>query len=302
MRLALPFLLFAGPALAQLAPGPAAERTYVDTTPFGSHLAATGAFIDTLPSETIEGAVIREVWQVPASDATTLQLLDPLRDQLVAEGWDVVFDCHTRACGGFDFRFEIDVTPAPDMFVDLADYRYLSARKGGAWTTLVVSLSGDLGYIQVTTVDPESSVDPVVKSASNATPRRIRAGEPSMVATLESLGRAVLDDLEFATGSTELAGRGFTSLEELAAFLNANPGTTIALVGHTDAEGGAEGNMAISRSRANSARDVLIDSYGIASDRIDTHGVGFFAPVAPNDTAAGREANRRVEVVITSTE
>ncbi|MEM7711485.1 MAG: OmpA family protein, partial [Pseudomonadota bacterium] len=78
--------------------------------------------------------------------------------------------------------------------------------------------------------------------------------------------------------------------------------TTIALVGHTDAEGGAEGNMAISLSRADAARQVLIDAYGIDPDRVETHGVGFFSPVAPNDTEAGREANRRVEVVITSTQ
>ncbi|MEM8848556.1 MAG: OmpA family protein [Pseudomonadota bacterium] len=302
MRFVIPLLLLASPALAQLTPGPLAERTYVDTTPLGSHLVATGAFTNALPAETAEGAIAREIWQIPAAERSTLQLLDPLREQLVADGWDIVFDCHTRACGGFDFRFEIDVTPAPAMFVDLADYRYLSARKGAAWTTLVVSLSGDLGFIQVTTIDPDGVSDPVIKSASNALPRPAAPGEVSMLSTLESLGRAVLDDLEFATGSTALAGDGFASLEELAAFLNANPSTTIALVGHTDAEGGAEGNMAISRSRADAAREVLIDSYGIAADRIDTHGVGFFAPVAPNHTEAGREANRRVEVVITSTE
>lgn len=302
MKIVLPLLLLASPALAQLTPGPSAERTYVEATPLGSHQVAIDAFAGTLPAETAEGAVTREIWQIPAADTTTLQLLDPLRDQLVTDGWEIVFDCHTRACGGFDFRFEIDVTPAPAMFVDLADYRYLSARRGEAWTTLVVSLSGDLGFVQVTTIDPEGVSDPVIKSASNTPPRRLGSGEPSMVATLQSLGRAVLDDLEFATGSSALASDGFASLEELAAFLNANPSTTIALVGHTDAEGGAEGNMAISRSRADAARDVLIEGYGISSDRIDTHGVGFFAPLAPNDTEAGREVNRRVEVVITSTE
>ncbi|MEM8822349.1 MAG: OmpA family protein [Pseudomonadota bacterium] len=302
MKFALPFLLLASPAFAQLTLAPPAERTFAETTPFSSHLVATGPFTDTLQSEAAEGTVTREIWRIAAPDATTLQLLAPLRDQLLDDGWEILFDCQTRACGGFDFRFEIDVTPAPAMFVDLADYRYLSARKGETWKTIVISLSGDLGFVQITTIAPTSDLDTVVMSTSNAIQGLSSPGGGNMASTLDSLGRAVLDDLEFATGSTELSGDGFASLEQLAAFLTENERTTIALVGHTDAEGGAEGNMAISRSRADSARDLLIERYGIAPDRIKTHGVGFFAPVAPNDTEAGREANRRVEVVITSTE
>jgi OOP family OmpA-OmpF porin len=111
----------------------------------------------------------------------------------------------------------------------------------------------------------------------------------------------VLDDLAFETGSVTLEGE-YASLRALSDFLSASPGTTIALVGHTDAEGGAEGNIALSRRRAEAARKLLIERHGADPARIETHGVGFFAPLGPNDTEAGRAANRRVEAVITSTE
>lgn len=295
-------LLLALPAqAADLAmPFPAA-LTFAETAPLAPYRVAIGPWDGTLPAQTVEGAVTRQVWQLSAPGATPLQLLSPLRDQLLAQGYDVVFDCDTRACGGWDFRFEIDVAPAPEMFVDLAAFRYLSARRGDDWVSLVVSTSGDLGYVQQTVVGAPGSVVPITKSASNAPPPPVLTATSDVAMALTQTGRAVLSDLIFATGSTDLPSDSYPSLEGLADFLRANPQVTVALVGHTDAEGGAEGNMAISNRRAASARALLTGRYGIDPARIDTHGVGFFAPMARNDTEAGREANRRVEVVITST-
>ena len=70
------------------------------------------------------------------------------------------------------------------------------------------------------------------------------------------------------------------------------------LVGHTDSVGLLEPNIALSRSRAESVRQRLINQYGVPEDRIDAHGMGYLAPIATNLTAQGREANRRVEAVL----
>ena len=72
----------------------------------------------------------------------------------------------------------------------------------------------------------------------------------------------------------------------------------IALVGHTDTVGGLEANINVSRARARSVRQRLIESYGIAEERLDAEGMGYLAPVASNLTAEGRDQNRRVEVVL----
>lgn len=300
---ALALALMAGGAqAADLTMPMPATMTFADTQPLASHRFATGAWAGTTPFETVEGAVVRQIWQLSAPEATALQVLAPLRAQLLAGGYDIVFDCDTRACGGYDFRFDIDVASAPEMFVDLAAYRYLSARNDESWVDLVVSTSGGAAYVQQTTVGPEGSVTPVTKSASNAVFSPVPAPGNDLGSALTSTGRAVLADLDFKIGSTSLVGTEYASLDALAAYLNANPQVTIALVGHTDAAGGASGNMSISRTRADSVRALLIGPYGIAADRVQTFGVGFFAPIARNDTADGRTANRRVEVVITSTE
>nr|WP_246414687.1 OmpA family protein [Yoonia ponticola] len=123
-----------------------------------------------------------------------------------------------------------------------------------------------------------------------------------MTTALNSVGRTVLDDLSFANGSADLADETYASLKTLAAYLQANPSLQIALVGHTDASGSLDGNIALSKRRARAVRQRLINRYDIPPSQLDAQGMGYLSPVGNNLTDAGRDANRRVEAIITSTE
>jgi outer membrane protein OmpA-like peptidoglycan-associated protein len=111
-------------------------------------------------------------------------------------------------------------------------------------------------------------------------------------------GAVPLDDLRFRTGASELSGTAYPSLVALAAFLAENPARRVVLVGHTDAEGGRDSNIALSEARAEAVRRHLIDVLGVNPAQLDAAGIGYLAPRATNETAGGREANRRVEVVL----
>jgi outer membrane protein OmpA-like peptidoglycan-associated protein len=76
----------------------------------------------------------------------------------------------------------------------------------------------------------------------------------------------------------------------------------VAIVGHTDASGGLEANIALSRKRAQAVRNVLIEAFGVPAAQIQAEGVGYLSPRASNLTEAGRTQNRRVEVMLTSTQ
>lgn len=266
-----------------------------------SHQIATGPFADgALPLSTQEGGVFQRVWRVNTGMATALQVLEPLRAQIQAEGYEIALDCDTASCGGYDFRFGIDVVPSPDMFVDLADYRYLSATSPEGVLSLLVSSSGVSTYVQLTVVT--DNVDSLPPTATFSTRLPTNSFDPaSLAARLDTDGAAVLDDLEFATGTSDLGDAQFPSLEALASYLRVNPERTVALVGHTDAVGALDGNMALSKRRAASVRQRLIDTYGIPAEQVLADGVGFLAPRASNLTDTGRAQNRRVEVVLTST-
>ena len=94
------------------------------------------------------------------------------------------------------------------------------------------------------------------------------------------------------------AGRNLT---ELAQSLKKYPNSKLLIVGHTDSKGEDAYNQALSQRRANSAAAYL-EAQGIARSRVGTSGRGELEPVASNDTDAGRQLNRRVEIAIYASE
>lgn len=266
-----------------------------------------------LPLRDLEGAVWQRAWRIPLTDFTTLSLLTPLRDQLAAEGWQVLFSCETEDCGGFDFRYGIEIFPEPDMHVDLTDFRVLSATKEGAagpeHLLLVISRAAQSGFVQVTHIGPAGAAPPSAPTPpaptpaappASATPAPSVAAPGAFTTALQGRGVLVLEDLVFASGKAELAPGDYPSLTALAAFLAEDPSRKIALVGHTDATGTQEANLALSRQRAAAVRARLIEGLGADGARIYADGVGFLAPRASNLTPEGRQENRRVEVILIS--
>ncbi|MBT8411521.1 MAG: OmpA family protein [Octadecabacter sp.] len=258
-----------------------------------------------IPVLNATGQVQQQAWRISAAGVTTLQVLQPLRAQLEADGYDILFSCADDACGGFDFRFGTTVLPAPAMHVDLGDYRYLAASRRvdgqSELVSLLVSRTSQAGYVQVIRVgapDDTAMAQPAAATlrAENAAP----SGD--LASALEQTGRFILSDLAFETGSAQLGDATFASLEALADHLRANPDLTVALVGHTDSVGSLEGNIALSKRRAGSVLERLATAYGIPRRQMEAEGMGYLSPLAPNLTEEGREANRRVEVIVTSTE
>ena len=278
----------------------------------GSYALPTGPHDGTtLPVAVVEGAIDQRAYQLDAAGATTLSILAPLRDQILAAGFTSVLECEDRACGGFDFRFDTEIMPEPDMHVDLGDFRFLSARRGDEAISILVSRSALSAYVQITRVTdapeagqaPAVAEDAAVIDLDEPVMRGFSAvsAAPGIAAALDTAGTATLDDLVFSSGSASLAAGDYPSLAAVADWLEANPDSTIALVGHTDASGSLAANIALSDRRAEEAASVLIDRYGADPDRITAEGVGFLAPRASNQTEEGRQKNRRVEVIVTTT-
>lgn len=291
-------------ALLLLAAAPAAAAPALDLPPGARQTAeieaGAGADLPTGPwrdgrvtRRSFEGAVTRQAWRIDGQRLDVAGLAAPLAAQLRAAGWEILFECRDEACGGYDFRFVLETVPAPAMFVDLGDYRYILAEgPGGEALALLVSRARDTGFVQVTRVGAKPAAPAVVASSKSGP-------AADLWQRLEREGRVALDDLPFATGSASLEGGPFASLAALAAGLRDRPGARIALVGHTDTAGSLEANRALSRRRAEAVRRALLSSgAGLAADRVTAEGVGFLAPRASNRDAAGRRANRRVEAVL----
>ncbi|MFA4915654.1 MAG: OmpA family protein [Syntrophales bacterium] len=104
-------------------------------------------------------------------------------------------------------------------------------------------------------------------------------------------------DVTFDTNSTVVKPGLYSELNRVAEVLNQYPETFVRVEGHTDSVGSAEGNMDLSSRRGNSVKTLLVQR-GVADNRIEIVGFGETMPVATNDTEAGRQKNRRVEIKI----
>lgn len=324
MRIAPLLALSFGLVLATL---PGGARALTLAFPDGAHITATKVARNgtynlpigswrggSAPTVTAEGLVEQTAWRIEKRGVSTLTLLKDLRGQLTGRGYRVLFQCATRACGGFDFRYGLTLLPEPQMHVDLGDFRYLTAvlqtESGPDYVGLMVSRSNDAGFVQITSVIPNAPAAGTAGTAQ-AQAQAQAAAQPSVGAdaTVQSIGKALetggavaLDDLNFAPGASTLTEGSYGSLSALAGYLKGHPGQSVALVGHTDDKGSLKTNIALSKKRAESVRQRLLDTYGVSPAQVIAEGVGFLAPRATNLTKVGRTKNRRVEVMLTSTQ
>lgn len=106
-----------------------------------------------------------------------------------------------------------------------------------------------------------------------------------------------LPETRFAFDQATLPTPTQPAIGQLANVLKNNPGRKIAIEGYTDTQGTDDYNMTLAKERANVVRDALV-SRGIDPNRITIRSYGGAHPVASNDTRAGRQQNRRAEIVI----
>jgi outer membrane protein OmpA-like peptidoglycan-associated protein len=121
--------------------------------------------------------------------------------------------------------------------------------------------------------------------------------EIKVTETARGLQVSLTSRVLFDTDKSNLKPSAGKTLQEVLKVLNAYPDNKISIEGHTDSVGSAQYNQRLSERRAWSVANYLIKA-GIPSERVKVVGFGEEKPVASNATAAGREANRRVEVII----
>lgn len=303
-------LVVAWPVQAtELALPPLAEMTATRVETLSSLRLPTGPFAQgALPTELVEGALEISAFRVPLEGGgSTLGLMQVLRDQLAEAGFAETFSCEAAVCGGFDFRYGLEILAEPDMHVNLGDYRYLVAKgPDGAHLSIVVSRAGQVGFVQLTRVTRQLAGPLTSSAAKDALAQPAAAPPPKPLAIpvkagLESGLSVVLEDLIFPSGSSSLANEVYGSLQQLAEWLRTDPARQVILVGHTDASGALDANIALSKLRAESVRQVLMTKWRLPPNQLRAEGVGPLSPRASNLTENGRKQNRRVEVMATST-
>ena len=163
--------------------------------------------------------------------------------------------------------------------------KYFIPLPAGKDYTFTVNRKGYLFYSQLYELS---------KKVADSTYQKDIALEP-----LAENASLVLRNIQFNTNSFELLPGSYVELNKLLESMNDNPTIHIRINGHTDNTGNENDNLVLSQKRARAVAQFLAD-HGIDVRRLSYKGLGSSAPIADNTTEAGRAANRRTEIVITS--
>lgn len=126
---------------------------------------------------------------------------------------------------------------------------------------------------------------------------RVAAGGRRLREALAADGRVATHGIYFDFASDEPRAESTPTLKEIGLMLQADSSLRLLIEGHTDDVGNADVNLALSARRAEAVRQYLLVTYGIGAARLEARGFGASKPAAPNATDAGRQTNRRVELV-----
>ena len=246
-------------------------------------------------AQTLEGKVTKITYAVPAGHST-FEVQSAYEKALKNNGFKVLFQCSDAACGGRDFNNA--AVPYNSQFGDnYEDQRYIAARlqrsQGDVYAAIYTARNTTSGgsthnaiYTQVNVIEIKPQTSKVVVVKADQMAKRITAS-----------GRVALYGVYFDSGKAILKPTSKPTLDQIAKLLKKHSDWKILVVGHTDNQGGFEYNIKLSKQRAEAVVNALVKHYGIARDRLKPWGDGYTAPAAPNDTAADRSRNRRVELV-----
>ncbi len=131
----------------------------------------------------------------------------------------------------------------------------------------------------------------------NTTNRSARINADGCYVVLQEKVKVELN-VEFDNNSSASRPEHRSEIERVYRFMQEYPLTKVTIEGHTDSRGAAEYNKSLSQRRANTVAQVLINDFGIAANRVTAIGYGEERPIATNETAAGRQKNRRVVGVV----
>ena len=261
------------------------------------------------PPLTVEGARTR-IWYEAKGEASSVEVFRNYLNELKAQGFSVLYDSSADSKAG---RWNGYLIPfgfgGNKLATSRSEFVMYSAPKQNLYTLSAKrEQGGPATYLHLTVVQwnqPNktfksskgvyAALDIVDVGAMQQNMVVVSASE--MSTTMATTGRVALYGILFDTGSATVKPESRPALEQIAKLLQSEPQLKLRVVGHTDNQGGLDGNIGLSKRRAEAVNAALAGQHGIASQRLAAFGVADLAPVASNANEEGRAKNRRVELV-----
>lgn len=258
------------------------------------------------PLQTVlEGRVTWLTYEAPAG-RSPLEIQRNYQAALTADGFNVRFECAEQTGCGRQIGFYVrDVTFPGDYWRNTRNALHPTILVRGGTRALLAERDNDAGRTHVFLYIQDQQAAPVIHKVvvegQAMQTGQVQTGARSadeLRASLTAEGHAVVDGIFFDHDSAALRSESSEALTQMAALLAAHPDIEVLVVGHTDNQGSFDYNADLSLRRASAVRQALVRDFGIAAGRMTPKGASFMAPRASNASEAGREQNRRVELVL----
>jgi outer membrane protein OmpA-like peptidoglycan-associated protein len=255
----------------------------------------TGKRVNEENSVAASGRSVRIRYEGPQG-RSPLEVARNFQSEIKAKGFEILFECKGADCsdlGGSELYFalhdesplgngDIHSNPGSQVFTAAK----LARAEGDVYVTIYV---GDFRQA------PEVLID-VVETAPMDTDKIVFVDAAQMQKDITAYGRVALYGILFDFDQATIRPDSKPTLDEIVKFLTGNPEVKVIVAGHTDWKGGFDYNIDLSKRRAEAVVSALA-GMGIEASRLRPFGAGPAAPVASNESEAGRAKNRRVELV-----
>ena len=255
-----------------------------------------------LKKSTPEGELECFLYRGPAG-RTALEVFRNYEQQLKKSGLGILFSCSDSKClqdtySGFFITLygsthnkveKRNTFPAKEITNIYSGQHYVSALWKGTesnkYVTIGIATDNDVVYAYIDILTEKNMDTDMVEITANYIRDEIK-----------KQGKVVIYETLFESGKSILMPSAATIINEMLAYIRANPPKTFYVVGHTDDTGNFDSNMTLSLQRAQRLTDELIKK-GASAQQLTPKGVGPLAPVGTNQTEEGKQRNRRVELV-----
>lgn len=251
-----------------------------------------------------------QIWYESSGDTSSLEMFRNYNTELVAQGFVILYDSSADKSAGrwnnYLAPFSATINP---IRTSRSGFIFYSAKSPGLYTLSAKrDRDGLTTYVHLVVVQwnktevafraqrgAYAALDVVDVAAMKQNMVSVSASEMSK--SMMSTGRVALYGILFDTGKADVKPESKLALDEIAKLLKAEPALRLRVVGHTDNQGALDGNIALSKRRAEAVNAALVAQHGISAARLSAFGVADLAPVASNTNEDGRAKNRRVELV-----
>ena len=225
-------------------------------------------------------------------NVSTLKVYENYKAALLKAGFSFISQCELEQCGTEKQASDLggQVSMEENAYNWYRKPYYLLAKKamptGNLYAAIFIGGHEDEVGLQQIILEEKSVQTGLVNVNADALKQQIDAD-----------GKALIYGIYFDTGKAAIKTESKPTLDAIGELLKRNPDLLLYVVGHTDDTGDGAANVALSKQRADAVVAALIKDYQIAANRLQAQGVGPYAPASNNTSDAGKQKNRRVELV-----